>query len=182
MHALRESESTMEQARPYLLAVARLRLSVLDTTWSVGRNRNVEVGHVQELKEIFKTVGLERRAPENRIWGLCSAAEVQRVRTAATQNGQQHEEDIFLDWATINEGSKVEVMAGQHRIAALQAYVSEVGGQPGDLWWTCELYDRGTLLYCYHHHYHHYYYRYHYNYLIRESRGERRRRKRGQRS
>jgi hypothetical protein len=49
----------------------------------------------------------------------------------------------FLDWAEHND--KVEVVAGQHRIRALQEYVRERRAPATELWWACELYDRGTL-------------------------------------
>ncbi|KAG6200719.1 hypothetical protein E4U35_006088 [Claviceps purpurea] len=38
---------------------------------------------------------------------------------------------------------RFEVLAGQHRIAALREYVSDTESDPAELWWTCELYDQG---------------------------------------
>ncbi|KAK2039048.1 hypothetical protein LZ31DRAFT_635003 [Colletotrichum somersetense] len=72
---LQEGKSVRERVRPYLLAVGRVHADVLETTWSTGRNRCVEPGHVRELKEAFLKGGLERGAPENRIAVLCSAEE-----------------------------------------------------------------------------------------------------------
>ncbi|KAG6284456.1 hypothetical protein E4U46_007063 [Claviceps purpurea] len=39
---------------------------------------------------------------------------------------------------------RFEVLAGQHRIAALREYVSDTESDPAELWWTCELYDQAT--------------------------------------
>ncbi|KAL0929278.1 uncharacterized protein CTRU02_215819 [Colletotrichum truncatum] len=173
----RESESVREQARPYLLAVGRLHIDVLETTWSIGRNRRLEPGHVRELKEAFMKGGLERGAPENRIFVLCTAEEVYRIRRSRdneddnddnddnnnngndsnkeSNNDNHHnnanrsrehggDEDPFLRWAAVNK-TKVEVMAGQHRLRALQEYIKATGAPESDNWWTCELYDKDRL-------------------------------------
>ncbi|KAF6805837.1 hypothetical protein CPLU01_15954, partial [Colletotrichum plurivorum] len=78
-----EGASVRERARPFLLTVAKMPLDVLDTTWTIGRNRQLHRGHVDNLREVFKKGGLERRAPENRIVVLCSAKDVQRARAAS---------------------------------------------------------------------------------------------------
>ncbi|KAG6284756.1 hypothetical protein E4U09_007692 [Claviceps aff. purpurea] len=41
---------------------------------------------------------------------------------------------------------RFEVLAGQHRIAALREYVSDTESDPAELWWTCELYDQDTTI------------------------------------
>ncbi|KAF9869196.1 hypothetical protein CkaCkLH20_13327 [Colletotrichum karsti] len=128
---LSESESVRERARPYLLAVAKMPVDTLGTRWSVGRNRPLEAGHARELKEVFKRSGLERRAPEHRILVLCGAEEVRRMRSAQPGSDRGGEDD-FLGWAAVI-GSTPEVMAGQHRIEALRAYVKETGGSASDL-------------------------------------------------
>ncbi|KAK1841576.1 hypothetical protein CCHR01_15810 [Colletotrichum chrysophilum] len=128
-----ESSSTRERAYPFLLAVTRMPVDVLDTAWSVGRNRPINAAHVQGLVHIFRSSGLEQRAPENRIVVLCNAEE---------NNDDGPREVSFLRWAEVN-GSKAEVLAGQHRIQALREYVKETGTLGSDLWWVCELYDRG---------------------------------------
>ncbi|KAL0938273.1 uncharacterized protein CTRU02_204883 [Colletotrichum truncatum] len=89
----RESESVREQARPYLLAVGRLHIDVLETTWSIGRNRRLEPGHVRELKEAFMKGGLERGAPENRIFVLCTAEEVYRIRRSRDNEDDNDDND-----------------------------------------------------------------------------------------
>lgn len=148
---LRDSVSIRELAKPYLLAVGRLPIDVLDTRWSAGRNRTIEPVHVRELREAFRTNGLERREPRNRLLCLCSADAVRRARESAResaptdrQSSGSDDEIEMLNWAEVNSGL-VEVMAGQHRIAALREYVRDSGSQADELWWTCELYDQGVF-------------------------------------
>ncbi|KAK1519800.1 hypothetical protein CABS01_16568 [Colletotrichum abscissum] len=158
----RESESVRERAKPYLLAVAKLHSDVLETTWSRGRNRRVEPTHVRQLKETFMRGGLERCAPENRMFVLCSAKEVRQVLEAQKEdededagedpsaNGDSHgsnehlDDTSFLNWSVINK-TRVEVMAGQHRLRALREYIEATGAPETDSWWVCELYDKDRL-------------------------------------
>ncbi|KAF4806473.1 hypothetical protein CGCSCA5_v014353 [Colletotrichum siamense] len=157
--AYQDSSSARERARPYLLAVAKMPIAVLDTTWSVGRNRSINTAHVQELLHMFRSSRLERRAPEKRIIVLCSADEVSRMQQAfGNVEEDEQDEDMkeeedddegdtypkmsFLRWAEVN-GGKAEVMAGQHRIQALREYIKEMGAAGPQPWWTCELYDKG---------------------------------------
>ncbi|KAK1994148.1 hypothetical protein LX36DRAFT_641942, partial [Colletotrichum falcatum] len=127
----REGRSVRERARPYLLAVGKMPVDVLETTWSIGRNRRVEPAHVWELKEAFMKGGLERSAPENRIAVLCSVEDVRRIRQSTGEPG-------------VND-TKAEVMAGQHRLCALREYVVATGAPASEAWWTCELYDKDRL-------------------------------------
>ncbi|KAH9225255.1 hypothetical protein K456DRAFT_1941857 [Colletotrichum gloeosporioides 23] len=118
-------------------------LNALDTTWSISRNRSLDPGHVRKLKEIFGKVSVERRATENQIISLCSAKQVQRMRARSDQQGVCS----FLDWAETNASTKVELMAGQHHIQALQEYIKDMAASEAAavLWWTCELYDKDRL-------------------------------------
>ncbi|KAF4474785.1 hypothetical protein CGGC5_v016501 [Colletotrichum fructicola Nara gc5] len=153
-----ETSSARERAQPFLLAVARMPIDVLDTAWSVGRNRPINAAHVQELLHAFRSGGLERRAPENRITVLCSAEAVSLMQQDGggiegreEDDGEDGNDDndspcelSFLHWAEVS-GGKAEVMAGQHRIQALREYVKETGAPGSDLWWACELYDKDRL-------------------------------------
>ncbi|KAF5483091.1 hypothetical protein CGCA056_v015152 [Colletotrichum aenigma] len=153
-----ETSSARERARPFLLAVARMPIDVLDTAWSVGRNRPINAAHVQELLHAFRSGGLERRAPENRITVLCSAEAVSLMQQDGggiegreEDDGEDDNDDndspcelSFLRWAEVS-GGQAEVMAGQHRIQALREYVKETGAPGSDLWWACELYDKDRL-------------------------------------
>ncbi|KAL3290700.1 hypothetical protein RB213_004882 [Colletotrichum asianum] len=89
----RESESIRERAKPYLLAVGKLHVDVMDITWSTGRNCRVEPGHVRELTEVFMKGGLERGAPENCLFFIRSSGERTVVilppKTIATATAKQ---------------------------------------------------------------------------------------------
>jgi hypothetical protein len=145
---LRDSASISELAKPYLLAVGRLPLDVLDTTWITGQNRAIDTTHVRELREAFRINGLQRCEPRNRLLCLCNADDVERVRcgdsSERVRGERQNDETDMLRWAEVNSGS-VEVMAGQHRIAALREFIRDSGSQADELWWTCELYDQGAF-------------------------------------
>ena len=47
------------------------------------------------------------------------------------------------DWERHYAGYKLEVLAGQHRMAALRQYVRETGAGEAELWWNCVVYDQG---------------------------------------
>ncbi|KAF6830411.1 hypothetical protein CPLU01_07337 [Colletotrichum plurivorum] len=157
----RDSKSVRERAKPYLLAVAKLHSDVLETTWSRGRNRCVEPTHIRQLKETFMRGSLERYAPENRILVLCRAREVRQVLEAKEEDedndagkdsassdshrSNKHPDDTsFLNWSAVNK-TKVEVIAGQHRLRALREYIEATGASETDSWWVCELYDQDRL-------------------------------------
>jgi hypothetical protein len=139
---IEQSQSVWERAQPYLLVVAKMPLDMLDTQWTVGRNRAVNPKHVRKLKEAFASVGIERSAPENRLRLICSAEEVRRMEAVHPKPWADGAAP-FLDWAEHND--KVEVVAGQHRIRALQEYVRERRAPATELWGACGLCDRGTL-------------------------------------
>ncbi|KAG6149300.1 hypothetical protein E4U11_000196 [Claviceps purpurea] len=134
---LREGLSIKELARPYLLTITNLPIKALDIT---GRNRPLDADHVTDLKNVFRRDGLERMAPGNRLLCLCTAADIQFGDT--TWSNEQSKD--IRHWSEAIS-SPIEVLAGQHRIAALRDYVTETESDPAELWWTCELYDRDTL-------------------------------------
>ncbi|KAG6125689.1 hypothetical protein E4U46_005895 [Claviceps purpurea] len=115
------------------------RHQALDIT---GRNRPLDADHVTDLKNVFRRDGLERMAPGNRLLCLCTAADIQFGDT--TWSNEQSKDIRHWSEAIF---SPIEVLAGQHRIAALRDYVTETESDPAELWWTCELYDRacGTI-------------------------------------
>lgn len=76
---LRDSASISELAKLYLLAVGRLPLDVLDTTWSTGQNRTIEPTHIRELREAFSINRLQRHEPRNRLLCLCNADDVRCI-------------------------------------------------------------------------------------------------------
>ncbi|KAF5483066.1 hypothetical protein CGCS363_v015035 [Colletotrichum siamense] len=103
---------------------------VLDTNWSLGTNRPLDRGHVEDLRQVFRRGALERRAPENRIAVLCTAEEVRRMR---------------IDAVDANGHDAVELVAGQHRVQALREYAAETRAPTSEIWWMCELYDKERL-------------------------------------
>lgn len=103
-----------------------------------------DVRHVRNLKEVFLRTGLERRAEHHRLLVLATADEVNWMRQALQD---PREEDLdFLEWTSV-VNSKVEVIAGQHRMQALEHYVRETSAPATELWWSCDIYDRGES-YC----------------------------------
>ncbi|KAG6018926.1 hypothetical protein E4U40_007617 [Claviceps sp. LM458 group G5] len=110
-------------------------VGALDIT---GRNRPLDADHVTDLKNVFRRDGLERMAPENRLLCLCTATDIQFGDMAWSDEQSKN----IRHWSEAIS-SPIEVLAGQHRIAALRDYVTETESDPAELWWTCELYDRG---------------------------------------
>lgn len=144
------AESTRDLARPYLLATAQLPTPVLDYNWSVGKNRQVNEIHIQNLCQAFVKGNLQREARENYLFVLCNKVDVQRMidhPSSALPEGSGVFR--FQDWISVNGTQRVELMAGQHRVYALEAYVQKTikdtnpSKRLQQLWWTCEFYDKG---------------------------------------
>lgn len=94
---------------------------------------------------------LARQSKENYILVQCSAELVQRAIRETRAEGGDDDNDpwrlpMFDNWKDIND-EKPEVIAGQHRIEALQQYVRQTDGDVRDLLWVCEFYDKGKLEY-----------------------------------
>lgn len=150
-----EVDSISTQARPYLLATAKLPISALQPEWSLGQNRALEISHARKLCAIFEQGGLNRRASENYLRVLCNVDEVSKMR-AYLQGGaepcgdgssalSQDEVLSFMDWHLVNPRHLVELMAGQHRTKALELYLQQTGAGEPEAWWICEFYDRGKI-------------------------------------
>ena len=146
-----DSKSVLELAKEYHIASARMPVRALSPTWSLGHNRPINHAQVNRLRKIFQSGTLNRTAIENRILLLSSKAEVEKIQQHASSQvsspaGSQEEQLIedFRAWDEINNGCKLEILAGQHRVEALKAYVEETGGGDEELWWACDIYDKGT--------------------------------------
>lgn len=137
-------------ARPYLIAVARVYCRDMTFDWSCGRNRPRDDGAVENLVRRFDSLGVGREEPTNFMRAVVPRAEVERMTAHLGGHGDGHLD--FGAWREVN-GTMVEVVAGRHRAAALEAWAAkgsngeELGGRDG-LWWTCELYDRDRLPRC----------------------------------
>ncbi|OBS17228.1 hypothetical protein FPOA_12258 [Fusarium poae] len=131
----KDEDSVREQARKHRILTARMPTNALTSTWSLGKNRRLDTKH----------------AEENHLLVLCSRADVSRMMKHLQRQGRSINPEVpkelpfFDEWLLVNRGSLVEVMAGQHRIKALEAYVQETGANKEELWWTCEFYDKDAL-------------------------------------
>ncbi|GKU10393.1 unnamed protein product, partial [Fusarium langsethiae] len=147
----KDEDSVREQARKHRILTARMPTNALTSTWSLGKNRRLDTKHVRTLCGIFTQGGLNRKAEENHLLVLCSQADVSRMMKHLQRQGRSIDPEIseelpfFDEWLSVNRGSQAEVMAGQHRIKALETYVQETGADEKELWWTCEFYDKDTL-------------------------------------
>jgi hypothetical protein len=146
--SFQESDSVQELARPYRVATARMPVSALDPTWSIGQNRPLDERHAGKLCGIFQQGGLNRKAEENYLRVLCSAADVERMLNSLGRESTSETDGIpyFGRWNEVNDGRKAELMAGQHRVRALGKYLEKAGCGEEEAWWTCEFYDRGRTV------------------------------------
>jgi len=157
--AITDTKSVREQAEPYRLYTAKLPLEALTPSWSIGSNRAVNIKHVQDLYRIFKENGLQRECVENRLLVACTQAEVQKmldhIKSSALgvdRSGGKAENGLqpwpsFEGWVLVN-GSKAEIMAGQHRVEALKMFLKHKGNEVArkeQSWWICDIYDKGRL-------------------------------------
>lgn len=148
-----DSQSILQQAEKYRLATAKMPLDALSCRWRRGKNRGLQAQQVSRLCEDFRVLGVAREAEENYILVQSNMAAIKRMleRTTTTNNGGIREAVEgatvldFEDWAEVNGGEKVEVMAGQHRIEALRKYVQQTSSGRKQLWWTCHIYDKGEI-------------------------------------
>ena len=149
----KESDPVEEQTQPYRLATARLPITVLRSTWSIGKNRHLDEQHALNLCNIFRSGSLDRKARENRLRVLCSKTAVERMLDHLNRRDALEGDDdaasasrevlSFADWHSVNGDVTVELMAGQHRARALELYIQQTGAGDEEAWWTCDFYDRG---------------------------------------
>jgi hypothetical protein len=60
-------------------------------------------------------------------------------------NPMQNFITTFEDWNTLN-GTKIELITGQHRIEALKEYVRHFELDGDQLWWICDIYEDRQLI------------------------------------
>ncbi|KAI1097120.1 hypothetical protein F4804DRAFT_328591 [Jackrogersella minutella] len=149
---LADTKSVREQAEPYRLATAKFPIEALTSVWKVGSNRQIDTKHVESLCRIFKEQRLQREPEENHLRIACSQAEVQRMIDHLNPTRTLLPACLpFDDWMAVN-GTKAELMAGQHRVEALKRYLQHLSGQSEDnllqrehSWWVCDIYDIDRL-------------------------------------
>jgi len=130
-------------------------IDALTPKWSIGINRPVDRSHVHTLRRIFTEQGVRREEPANRLRIICTKHEVERMMTYLAQDQSQppktHPDNSsrrswpnFCDWPQVNN-TKVELMAGNHRVEALKEYLEGTKSSGEDRWWICDIYDKGTI-------------------------------------
>jgi hypothetical protein len=145
-----------EQAKEYRIMSAKFHVDDLTSEWTHGQNRELDTRQVNALCEIFEGQKLQRESEQNRLAVLCSPTDVERMLAHVRQAGAPATETSspwpwFGDWAKVI-GAKAELMAGQHRVAALKALLKKHSrldalSDPELLSWVCDIYNRGRYLF-----------------------------------
>lgn len=122
--ALQETASIEERAEPFRLMTVRFPIDDVTPTWSTGRNREINEKHFQQLCRLFNDYGLGRLNREHRLRLLCSAQDVRMMcENTGVDCRLNDSSDLlpsFRGWRRAVTGT-AEVLAGNHRIAALKA-------------------------------------------------------------
>lgn len=130
-----------ELVEPYKLVTAKFPIDSLSYRWGVGSNRKINKAHVKCLRGIFEEQGLQWQPAKNRLKLACSEREAQKMMDHLGTEGESREWLSFLDWDEV-VGTKVELMAGQHRAEALREMHGEAEStEPA--WAYCDVYDIG---------------------------------------
>src|SRR5205814_655688 len=128
----------------------------LTSSWNIGINRTVNPKHVEKLCRIFADQGLRRKSVENHLLIACTRSEVEKMKDFLQISGggaevvsAEGEWPSFDNWLTVN-GTKAELIAGQHRVEALKLFLRRTGADQdhtsnGKSWWVCEIYDKGRV-------------------------------------
>ncbi|KAG6117729.1 hypothetical protein E4U12_001351, partial [Claviceps purpurea] len=115
------------------IITARMPTKLLTSNWSLGTNRLLNRRHVQQLKKAFVQFSGPKRDPEeHHLKVLCKGAEAGGMPD-------------FTKWADVNGPEQLELLAGQHRISALEEWVKEADLGEGELWWPCKFYDKDVI-------------------------------------
>ncbi|KAK1450826.1 hypothetical protein CMEL01_16783 [Colletotrichum melonis] len=129
---------------------AKVRTSDMTFDWSRMRNRLLRDDGVENLVQYFESFGVLRDLPENFMRAVVSRDELEAVRRHLLDESPDellNRHPSFASWPSVN-GTRIEVIAGHHRAAALNRYLARRGdADPGseEHWWVCELYDRERL-------------------------------------
>jgi len=144
--AFHETQTIRRQAKPYQLMVAKIPFEALTPEWENGENRQVDDKHVIDLDEVFEQ-NLARTSEENYILVSCTSQAMQKYIKEQQQKDSTSQDDgqelRDLDgWLDINQ-EPLEIMDGQHRVAALRRLVKRKKLPDTELWWTGIIYDKG---------------------------------------
>lgn len=136
-----EGQTTLEQAEPYRILTARMPLDALTADWSLARNRPIQAKHVDALYTMFQRGDMKRASYPLAV--LSTYSEVQCMLLAMGYDTTDTDDmPSFDEWLPVN-GHPVELLDGQHRVAALKRLVSKTGAGKEELHWPCHFYDRG---------------------------------------
>ena len=143
--------SLQQQAAPYHLATVKFPIDHVDPQWSDGRNRAINEAHCRRLCKMFES-SLERTDPAHRLRIACPKADVDRMMQYLQDQGQSEVVDDasapwrdFMEWKK-SGGRAAILLAGNHRVKALQELLRKQGCDENDLgerWWICDIYDQG---------------------------------------
>ena len=166
------SSAAYTLAEQYRIGTARLPLSVLSNVWRVRQNRPLSTKQIQHLLQVYKKEGLLQEPEAHYLIVGCTRGEFQQaiahVTTLASTSESSTAEPLTLTcsrtlparqtwpllttWSAVNNGSKVELIAGQHRVAAFKQLLLErrqgstvditvANDDDDDAWWVCDFYD-----------------------------------------
>ncbi|GJN87053.1 hypothetical protein PLIIFM63780_010635 [Purpureocillium lilacinum] len=138
-----EGQTTLEQAEPYRVLTARMPLDAVTSDWSLARNQPIQAKHVGALYTIFERGDMKRASYPLAV--LSTRSDVQRMLHGMGYDSDTPDADdvpSFDTWLSVNRGP-VELLDGQHRVAALKRLVYRTGAGKEELHWPCNFYDRG---------------------------------------
>jgi hypothetical protein len=115
--------------------------------WSMGSNRDVDARHVRQLCQLFEQHGLQRQSRSDRVRLLCCAEDVKAMCESlgidSTPKDHSTEPPYFEGWTALTS-SFAEMLAGNHRIQALKAYLKQRKvTDERERWWICDIFDKG---------------------------------------
>ena len=100
-------------------------------------------------KQFLMAGGPDRTLPKNYLLVLANGDDIQRmIATNATRDvddANNHALSDFTNWMAVNS-NQAEILSGQHRCKALANYVESAGLGEEELWWPCEIYNRGMYI------------------------------------
>jgi hypothetical protein len=140
-----------EEAAPYLLGCAQLSTNALTTEWTLGTNRAPNETQIRALVKSFKR-NLYRSAPENNLLLICKKEDYNLgmetlLKLKILKTPTEGYQDLTL-WAEHMPGHKFVVAAGQHRMLALEKFLTSTAGKETKNWWNCRIYDEGAQSHC----------------------------------
>ncbi|KAF1951134.1 hypothetical protein CC80DRAFT_509011 [Byssothecium circinans] len=118
------------QAANYLLATAKFPIDQLTADWAIGQNRPINKAHKKRIHQLYNEVGVLRRDSSHRLQVTCTKAQVDKMRNWLAENpaAENIQDNVpsFMDWAAAG-CQPAELMAGNHRVQALQDFLEETG-------------------------------------------------------